>query len=88
MRKIIIYRKKLKSCWVNERGTRRKSKDRVTEFAALRPKPFSCLTDDSDKNEKIKGIKKCVIKQKLKFEDYKNCLEATQIENNISQLKR
>ena len=52
----------------------------------MRPKPYSCLTDDNDKNEKIKGIKKCVIKQKLKFGDYKNCLEATQIENKISQL--
>ena len=72
----------------DERWIRRKSNERVIEFAVLRPKPYSCLTDDNDKNEKTKGIKKCVIKQKLKFEDYKNCLEATQIENNISQLKR
>ena len=28
-----------------------------------------------------KGTKKCVIKQKLKFEDHKNSLEATQLVN-------
>ena len=29
------------------------------------------------KAKKQKAQKKCVIKRKLKFEDYKNCLEAT-----------
>ena len=29
------------------------------------------------KNKKGKGKKNCVIKRKLKFENYKNCLEAT-----------
>ena len=43
----------------------------ITEFTALRAKSYSCLIDDGD--EKAKG-KKSVIKQKLKFEDYKNCL--------------
>ena len=31
---------------------------------------------------------KCVIKKKLKFEDYKNCLEATQTENKINHLEK
>ena len=26
--------------------------------------------------KKAKGTKKCIIKRKLKFQDYKNCLEA------------
>ena len=30
---------------------------------------------------------KCVIKRKLKFENYKNCLEATQPENKINYLE-
>ena len=30
----------------------------------------------------------CVIKRKLKFENYKNSLEATQLENKISHLKK
>ena len=29
----------------------------------------------------------CVIKRKLKFPDYKNCLEAAKIENKIKLLK-
>ena len=39
------------------------------------------------KIKKAKGTKECVIKRKLKFEDYKNCLEATQLENKINQLE-
>ena len=34
------------------------------------------LMNDGSENKKAKDTKKCVIK-KLKFEDYKNCLEAT-----------
>ena len=36
----------------------------------------------------MKGTKKCVIKRKLKFENYKNCLEATQLENKINYLEK
>ena len=53
----------------------------MTEFAALRPKTYSHLTADKNENEKTKDIKKCAIKRKPKFEDYKNCLEATDLEN-------
>ena len=35
------------------------------------------------KIKKAKGTKKCVVKRKLKFEDYKHCLEPTQLENKI-----
>ena len=35
-----------------------------------------------------KRHKKCAIKQKLKFEDYKHCLQATQFDNKIDQLER
>ena len=34
--------------------------------------------------KKQKALKKFVIKRKLKFEKYKNCLEATQLENKIN----
>ena len=44
----------------------------ITEVAALRPKTYAYLTDDGHK--KAKGTKKCVIKQKLMFENYKDCL--------------
>ena len=36
------------------------------------------------KIKKQKAQKKCDIKRKLKFEDYKNYLEAAQIENKIN----
>ena len=32
--------------------------------------------------------KKCVIKRKLKFEDYEHQLEGTQLENKINQLEK
>ena len=40
------------------------------------------------KIKKPKGTKKCVIKQKRKFENYKNCLEASQLENKINYLEK
>ena len=39
------------------------------------------------KINKAKGTEKCVIKRKLKLEDYKNCLEAAQIENKTNHLE-
>ena len=60
----------------------------MREFAALRVKTCNYLTDDGDEDKKAKGTKKCVIKQKLKFEHYKHCLEATQLENKINQLEK
>ena len=46
----------------------------ITEFAALRPKTYSYMTDEFIEMKKAKGTKKCVIKKMLKFEDYKKCL--------------
>ena len=46
----------------------------MTEFIALRPKTYSYLMDDGWSDKKAKGTKKCIIKQRLKFSDYKDCL--------------
>ena len=46
----------------------------MTEFVALRPKLYSCRKLDGTCDKKCKGIKKCVVKKILTFEDYKNCL--------------
>ena len=35
-----------------------------------------------------KSTCKCVIKRKLKFEDYKNCLEATELRNKLNRLEK
>ena len=47
---------------------------KITEFVALRPKAYVYLDDDDNDHKKAKGTKKCVIKQKLKFQNFKNCL--------------
>ena len=60
----------------------------MKEFIRLRANTYSYLKDNNDKDKKAKGTKKCVIKRKLKFENYKNCLEATQLENKINYLKK
>ena len=48
----------------------------MTEFVALRPKTYAYAIDvDKDKEvRKAKGTKRCLIKEKLKFEEYKYCL--------------
>ena len=46
----------------------------MTQFVAPTSKTYSYLIDDSNSDKKAKGIKKCEIKQILKFNDYENCL--------------
>ena len=46
----------------------------MTEFEALRPKLYSYKKLDGSEDKKCKGIKKCVVKKTLTFEDYKTCL--------------
>ena len=60
----------------------------MKEFVRLKAKTYSYLNDNNDKNKKAKSTKKCVIKRKIKFQDYKNCLEAAQIENKINHLEK
>ena len=49
----------------------------MTKFLGLRAKTYLYLTDYSNEDKKAKDTEKCVIKRKLEFENYKNCLEAT-----------
>ena len=46
----------------------------VKEFVGLRAETCNQLIEDGSEDKKAKGTKKCIIKRKLKFEDYKNCL--------------
>ena len=46
----------------------------MTEFVARRPKTYSYVMDNTQVTKKAKGTKKCVIKRRLKFNDYKACL--------------
>ena len=46
----------------------------MTEFVALRPKLYSYKILGGSEDKKCKGIKKCIVKKTLTFEDYKTCL--------------
>ena len=45
----------------------------MTEFVTLRPKMYAYKTGSAE-SKKGKGIKKCVVKKTISFEDYKACL--------------
>ena len=53
----------------------------LSKFVELRAKTYIYLLSEGREDKKGKGTKKCVIKRKLKFENYKSCLEATQLKN-------
>ena len=46
----------------------------MTEFVALRAKLYACRKLDNQEDKKCKGIKKCVVKKTISFDDNKNCL--------------
>ena len=46
------------------------------EFVGLRAKRYSYLRENNNEDKKAKGTKKCVLKRKLKFQDYENCLSS------------
>ena len=45
----------------------------MKEFVSLRPKMYSHRVGNSEP-KKCKGIKKCVVKRTISFDDYKRCL--------------
>ena len=60
----------------------------MTKVVGLRAKTCSYLIDEGSEDKKAKSTKKCVKKRKLKFENYKNLLEATQLDNKIKYLEK
>ena len=57
----------------------------MAEFVALRPKTYSYLMDNGGSDKKTKGTKKCVIKRRLKSNDYNDCLLNNEIILNSQQ---
>ena len=47
----------------------------MTEFVALRAKMYAYKKLDGDVEKRCKGTKKCVVKKRISFEDFKNCYE-------------
>ena len=60
----------------------------MIKFVELREKTYRYLVDDGSEDKKAKGTKKCVIKRQLEFNNYKNCLDANQINNKIKYLEK
>ena len=60
----------------------------MIKFARLIAKTYSYLRDDCIEDKKTNGTKKCQIKRKAIFENYKNCLEATELDNKIKCLEK
>ena len=60
----------------------------MTKFVGLRAKTYSYLIDDGSENKIAKARKTCVIEKKLKFKNYENCLEATEVQNKINYLEK
>ena len=46
----------------------------MKEFCALRAKTYAYLMDDDIENKKAKETKKCIIKRRIMFENYKDSL--------------
>ena len=60
----------------------------MTKCVRVRTKLYNYLIDDHSEDKKTKEIKVFVMKRKVKFENYKNCLEATQLDSKIKYLKK
>ena len=59
----------------------------MKKLVELKANTYSYLIDEGSEDKRGKGTEKCVIK-KTKFENFKNCLEATQIDNKIKNLQK
>ena len=46
----------------------------MKEFCARRAKMYTYLMDDDSENKKAKGVKRCIAKRRLIFENYKDSL--------------
>ena len=60
----------------------------MAKFVGLRAKTCSYLVDDGSEDKKAKNTKKCFIKRKLKFENYKKCFKATQFNKKVNYLQK
>ena len=46
----------------------------MKEFCTLRARTYTYLMDDDSENKKAKGVKRCIVKRRLMFENYKDSL--------------
>ena len=55
----------------------------MIEFVRPTAKTYSYLIDNSVEDKTAKGTKKFAIKRKFRFENYRSCYKAAQLENKI-----
>ena len=60
----------------------------MLKCVGLRAKTESYSIDDGSEYKNGKVTKKCITKRKCKFENYKSCLQATELENKINYLEK
>ena len=60
----------------------------MIKLVGFRAKNYSYLIDNGSEDKKGKDTKKCVIKRKRQFKNYKNCLQATQLENKANYMQK
>ena len=60
----------------------------MIDFIGLRVKIFDYLIHDVSEDKKAKDAKKCVIRRKSTFENYKNCSVATHLKNKMNHLQK
>ena len=60
----------------------------IKEFVGLTEKSYSYLKGNNDEDKKARYMKNCVTKRKLKFDDYKKCLEAARIEKKNQPFRK
>ena len=65
----IVKNKKVIVLFENELGGKV-----IVEYCSLISKAWTYLMDDGSEHKKEKGTKKCVIKRRLMFENYTDCL--------------
>ena len=60
----------------------------MKEFVGLRGKTCSYLEENNNENKRVKDTNKCAIKRELKFQDYKNYLNAAKIDGKFNYLEK
>ena len=56
----------------------------MKKFVGLRAKTYIYLKENNNENKKAKDTKKCVIKRKLKFQDYTDSLKVARLVRKIN----
>ena len=60
----------------------------MKEFVGFRAKAHSPLKENNGEDKKAIVTRKCAINRKLKFRDYKNCLNAAKIDGKIESSQK